>query len=101
MNDAIKMMESKMSPDAVLRSRIMAEQEILAIRLNKLKEKIDGNQTGFHSINVKSISRNERQTDMKISTLIEYLDSLGLGLEIKIFPKNNTMFFEEEILLRM
>jgi len=35
MHDAIKMMESKMSPDAVLHSRIMAEQEILEIRLNK------------------------------------------------------------------
>jgi len=32
MHDAIKMMESKMTPESVVRSRLMAEREILAIR---------------------------------------------------------------------
>ncbi|MDR2694637.1 MAG: hypothetical protein LBB74_10565 [Chitinispirillales bacterium] len=35
MHDAIKMMESKMTPESVARSRLMAEQEILAIRLGQ------------------------------------------------------------------
>jgi hypothetical protein len=35
--NAIKMMESKMTPESVARSRLMAEQEILTIRLSQLK----------------------------------------------------------------
>jgi hypothetical protein len=37
MHDAIKMMESKMTPESVARSRLMAEQEILAIRLGQVR----------------------------------------------------------------
>jgi len=40
MHDAIKMMESKMKPESVARSRLMAEQEILTIKLSQLREKI-------------------------------------------------------------
>ncbi|GBU20585.1 hypothetical protein R80B4_00463 [Fibrobacteres bacterium R8-0-B4] len=32
MRDAIRMMESKMTPESVARTRLMAEQEIVAIR---------------------------------------------------------------------
>jgi hypothetical protein len=38
MHDAIKMMESKMTPESVARSRLMAEQEILAIRRGQVRE---------------------------------------------------------------
>jgi len=38
MHDAIKMMESKMTPESVARSRLMAEQEILAIRRGQIHE---------------------------------------------------------------
>jgi len=40
MDDAIRMMESKMKPESVERSRVLAEQEILAIRLGQLREKL-------------------------------------------------------------
>jgi len=39
MRDAIKMMESKMKAESVARSRLMAEQEILTIRLSQLNVK--------------------------------------------------------------
>jgi hypothetical protein len=38
---------------------------------------------------------------MKISTLIDYLDSLNMGLEIKTFPKNKKAKIKEEVLLRV
>ena len=38
MKDAIKMMESNMSPEAVRRAHIKAEQDIMAIRLAQLRE---------------------------------------------------------------
>jgi len=38
---------------------------------------------------------------MKISTLIEYLDNLGLGLEIKAYSKNKKRKNDEYILLKV
>jgi len=40
---------------------------------------------GFKLISAPS---EHRIKDMKISTLIEYLDNLGLSIEIKAYPKN-------------
>ena len=100
MYDAIKMMESKMSPESVARSRLMAEQEILTIKLGQLREKIGVKQDEFKNFSQTSISRLEKRKDIRISTLIEYLNNLGMGLEIKTFPKNN-INIEEEILLRV
>jgi hypothetical protein len=102
MRDAIKMMESKMSPESVARSRAMAEQEILTVRLGQLREKLSVQHNGFDNVVCQpSILKLEKRKDIKISTLIEYLDSLGMGLEIKTFPKNNDSAVEEEILLRI
>ena len=101
MHDAIKMMESKMSPESVARSRIMAEQEILTIKLGQLREKLGVKQDEFNNFSQTSISRLEKRKDIRISTLIEYLNNLGMDLEIKTFPKNNLNKIEEEILLRV
>ena len=101
MRDAIKMMESKMTSDSVKRSRIMAEQEILTIRLGQLREKLGVKQDEFNDFSQTSISRLEKRKDIRISTLIEYLNNLGMGLEIKIFPKKRRKKVKEEILLRV
>ena len=101
MHNAIKMMESKMKPESVERSRIIAEQEILAIRLGQLREKLGVRQDEFNNFSQTSISRLERRKDIRISTLIEYLNNLGMGLEIKTFPKKKMKEINEEILLRV
>ena len=101
MRDAIKMMESKMTPESVARSRMMAEQEILTIRLGQLREKLGIKQDEFDNFSQTSISRLEKRKDIRISTLIEYLNNLGMGLEIKTFPKKKMNKIKEEILLRV
>ena len=101
MRDAIKMMESKMTPESVARSRILAEQEILTIRLGQLREKLGVRQDEFSNFSQTSISRLEKRKDIRISTLIEYLDNLGMGLEIKAFPKKKIKKINEEVLLRV
>jgi len=101
MKDAIKMMESKMSPEAVQRARIKAEQEILTIRLSKLREKTGKKQTDFTMFSQTSISCLEKRKDIKISTLLEYLDELDMGVEVRVYPKDKRKKQQEEILLKV
>jgi hypothetical protein len=101
MRDAIKMMESKMSAEAVKCSRMMAEQEILTIRLGQLRERLGVKQDEFDRFSQTSVSRLEKRKDIRISTLIDYLHNLGMGLEIKTFPRDNRNKIDEEVLLRI
>ncbi|GHV43486.1 hypothetical protein AGMMS50268_34980 [Spirochaetia bacterium] len=99
--DAIAMMESKMTPESINKARIMAEQEILTIRLSQLREKLGKRQEDFLTFSQTSISRLENRKDIRISTLIEYLNDMGMGLEIKTYPKNDHCEINEEVLLKV
>ena len=48
-----------------------------------------------------SVSKIEKRKDIKISTLIDYLDSLGMGLEIITYPKMAVSKKQEKILLKV
>ena len=101
MKDAIKMMESQMSSESVKKAHLKAEQEILAIRLASLREEENVLQSEMKNFSQTSVSRIEKRKDMKISTLIDYLDSLGMGLEIIAYPKTETLNKKEKILLKV
>ena len=90
-----------MPPESIQRSRQRAEQEIMAIKLGQLRERFGLKQNEIEHFSQTSVSRLERRKDMKISTLIEYLSGLGMGLEIRTYPKDRTMETGEEILLRV
>ena len=101
MKDAIKMMESKMDRESVERAHVMAEQEILTIRLAQLRERLGIKQNEFGHFSQTSISRLEKRKDIRVSTLIEYLHSMGMGLEIRTYPRKKNKETGEEILLRV
>lgn len=99
MKDAIKMMESKMSPEAVKRAQMKAEQDIMTIRLAQLREEKNVKQSEMKNFTQSSVSKIEKRKDIKISTLIDYLDSLGMGLEILTYPKYQNS--ESKVLLKI
>jgi len=101
LRNAVKAMESMMSPESVERSRRKAEQEILTIKLGQLREKCGLNQNEIKNFSQTSVSRLERRKDLKISTLVDYVSSLDMGMEIKVFPKNKRIKVKEEVLLRV
>jgi hypothetical protein len=101
LRNAIEAMESMMSPESVERSRKRAEQEIFSIKLGQLREKCGLKQNEIKNFSQTSVSRLERRKDIKISTLVDYLSSLDMGLEIRTFPKNKTAKIKEEVLLRV
>lgn len=65
------------------------ELKKLPTKLFKLRKELKINQNEMNSFNQASISKIEQREDIKLSTLIDYLDDLGYGLEIKAYSKNN------------
>jgi hypothetical protein len=100
MKNAIETMESMMAPESVQKARLKAEQEILTIKLGRLREKCGLKQTEISNFTQTSVSRLEKRKDIKISTLVEYLSSLGMGLEIKTYPKNRNKKIKAQVLLK-
>jgi hypothetical protein len=99
--NALAAMESRMEPELVHRARLVAEREILAIRLAALRERQGVKQSDLKTFSQTSASKLERRKDMKISTLIEYLEDIGMGMEIRVYQKADEASGRSETLLRV
>ncbi|MCL2764551.1 MAG: helix-turn-helix domain-containing protein [Treponema sp.] len=91
-------LDAKMNPDVLIRAKKMAQKESLNIRLAILREKYGVKQSEIENFTQTAVSKLENRKDIRISTLIDYLDSLGMGLEISAYPKYST---KKELLLRV
>jgi hypothetical protein len=100
----ISELEARMAPEVLARAKKMAQEESLNVRLAILREKYGVKQNEITAFTQTAVSKletriaNEVGADIRISTLIDYLDSLGMGLEIMACPKNSG---EKELLLRI
>jgi len=99
--NAIKAMEGMMTEEQIRRARATAEREILAIRLAELRERRGIKQAEVTTFSQTAISKLEKRKDMKISTLVEYLEGIGMGLELRVYPKDSKGKTEGEILLKV
>ena len=94
----ISELEAKMNPAVLAKAKKMAEEESLNVRLAILREKYGVKQSDITNFTQTAVSKLENRKDIRLSTLIEYLDSLGMGLEIIAYPRNSG---EKELLLRV
>jgi len=94
----ISELEVRMYPSVLENARKMAREESLNIRLAVLREKYGIKQGDVANFTQTAVSKLENRKDIRISTLIDYLDSLGMGLEITACSKNSN---ERELLLRI
>ena len=99
-NDFIDELASTLSDKRIKKAYKEAEKAILQIRLSELREKQGIRQEDIRSFSQSSVSKLETRKDMKISTLIEYLDNIGLGIEIKAYTKDKKKKKEEIIILK-
>lgn len=97
--DYIEELISRMPEHRVKKAKKDAEKEIFKIRLAQLRETMGLRQQDLKSFNQSDISKLEARTDMKISTLIEYLKNINMGMEIIAYPKNIKKKDIEEITL--
>ena len=86
-------------PERVARAKREAEKEIFQIRLSDIRKEMGIRQEDIKTFSQSSISKLEARKDIKISTLIEYLESLGLGIEIKAYQKSKGRKKNQEYVL--
>jgi len=97
--DFVDELASMLPKELVERTRKEAEKEIFNIKLSELRKKMNITQEEISSFSQSGISKLEARKDMKISTLIEYLNSIGMGIEIKVYPKDKRENMSEELIL--
>ena len=98
-NDFTDELASMLSPERIKRAKQEAKQEIFQIRLAELRKKMGIRQEDISAFSQSAISKLESRKDMKISTLIEYLENIGMGLELRVYPKNHKVTTEKEFVL--
>ena len=95
----ISELDAKTSPEVLAKARKLYEQDSLNIKLKALRGKYGIRQEDVSQFTQTAVSKLERRKDIKISTLIDYLESLGFGLEITALPKGNNA--AREVLLKI
>jgi len=94
----ISELDAKMNPEVLARAKKKAQEESLNIQLAILREKYGVKQSEITNFTQTAVSKLEKRKDIRISTLIDYLDSLGMGLEITARPRNSA---KKELLLKV
>jgi hypothetical protein len=97
--DFISEMEETLPKDLVQRAKLQAHKEIFLIELKELRKKLGISQQHNKAFSQSGISKLENRKDMKVSTLLEYMDSIGLRVEIKVSPKKPKKNFQKELIL--
>ena len=99
--NGLKILAAKLPQERVERAKENAAKEIFKIRLAELRKKRNIRQTDIKSFTQSSLSKLETRKDMKISTLIEYLKSIGMGMEIKAYPKGKKQKDDVVVLVKV
>jgi hypothetical protein len=99
--DFLDELETMLPPVRVERAKKEAEKEIFRIKLSELRKQMGVKQEDIRAFTQSGISKLESRKDMKISTLVEYLQNIGMGLEIKAYPKKSKHKADEVVLLKM
>ena len=98
--DFIDEMEAMLPAERARRAKKEAEKEIFRIRLSELRKRMGVKQEDIKAFSQSGISKLEARKDMKISTLVEYLHNIGMGVEIKAYPEKKKRAADEVVLLK-
>lgn len=89
-----------MSPEGVVRAEEKADQILLNLKLGDLRRELGVKQVDVKGLSQSGVSKIEGREDLKISTLISYCKALGVGIEIRTFPKKLMPKMRSKVLLR-
>jgi len=82
-----EMAEKSLPKERIKRAKADAQKEILKIKLSELRKQFGIKQVDIEGFSQPAVSRLESRKDMKVSTLMDYIHSLGLEIQIKVKEK--------------
>ncbi len=82
-NNAIDELKSMMRKESIELAEARAQDMLFQIKLADLRKEAGLKQQDIEAFSQSGLSKIESRTDMKISTLREYLHSIGMELEIR------------------
>ncbi|AVQ11214.1 MULTISPECIES: helix-turn-helix domain-containing protein [Leptospira] len=80
-------LESYVPKDVIKDAKTEAQKQILKLKLAELRQKQGIKQTDVEGFSQVSVSRIESRSDIKISTLVDYVHACGMDIEIKAIPR--------------
>lgn len=98
--DFVTELEAMLPKHRVLKAQEKADNILFKIKLSDLRKQMGFTQNDVKAFSQPSLSKIEMRSDLKISTLKDYLKSIGLTLEIKAISKVKTHKNKEFVLLR-
>ncbi len=87
-----------MSKENAKKADKRAEDIVSFLKLAEARKRMGLRQTDIKSFSQADVSKIENRSDMKLSTLIEYMRSIGMGLKIVGIPEDNER--EEFLILK-
>lgn len=94
-----KLLESRFAPDEIEEIKTSTQREILLIKLSELRRIMNVTQQEVKGFSQPAVASLEKRKDMKLSTLVHYLSDIGMGMEIKVFPKHKRAIVPKEMVL--
>jgi hypothetical protein len=94
-----KLMASRFTIGEIKEITTDVKKEILMIKLSELRRLMNVTQQEIKGFSQPAIASLEKRKDMKISTLVNYLSEIGMGMEIKVYAKNRRTTVPKEMLL--
>ena len=96
---SISELDAQVNPEVLDKARKLYERESLNMRLKELRGTYGIKQDDVVNFTQTAVSKLEGRKDIKVSTLIDYIESLGMGLEITALPRDNST--ERNVLLKV
>jgi len=94
-----KLMESRFSVKERAEITTEVKKELLLIKLSELRRIMHVTQQEMEGFSQPAIASLEKRKDMKLSTLVNYLSQIGMGMEIKVFSKQRKSTVPKEMVL--
>jgi hypothetical protein len=94
-----KLMEARFSVKERAEINADVKKELLLIKLSELRRIMHVTQQEMEGFSQPSIASLEKRKDMKLSTLVNYLSQIGMGMEIKVFSKQRKSTVPKEMVL--
>ncbi|EKR27809.1 helix-turn-helix domain-containing protein [Leptospira interrogans] len=88
-----------MSPESIKKSNKKADNILLKLKLSDLRKGAGLKQAEIPGFAQTSISRIESRADLKLSTLVDYVQALGMSIEIRAISKSKSKTKQKDILI--